>query len=453
METYTQNASALRRLVTLSQAPTLSDMSDDVIAITKRAILDSLGCAIAAIGCEPARIAGPLIACGTGVATVIGEAAPSSLERAVLLNGIMLRYLDMMDVYWAQDVCHPSENIPLALASVESVQGSGAQLIQAVVTGYEAQMRLTHLVSLQSMGMHHVSAAGIVAPMVIGSAWGLSLETIEQAVGLSGCRQFTVHALSKGGLSMAKAIGYAWSSMESILAVRLAQGGFTGPKHFLDWLGHEGPLKASFDESILIPGQEPLITRTSFKQFPVQFELQTPNEVAIRLHTKIAGRKINRIVIAVPPITAQRTADTAKFKPANRETADHSLPVTVAMSLLDGKLTAAQFESDRWAEADIAALVSRIEVQAEIALLEDFAQGRPVRMTIDLDDGQTLTEFQSVPYGDATRPMDDHAVEQKFLANVTEVFGLQRALALIDCVRNLQDISNINQLTSLLRAG
>jgi 2-methylcitrate dehydratase len=149
----------------------------------------------------------------------------------------------------------------------------------------------------------------------------------------------------------------------------------------------------------------------------------------------------------------QRTADTAKFKPANRETADHSLPVTVAMSLLDGKLTAAQFESDRWAEADIAALVSRIEVQADIALLENFAQGRPVRMTIDLDDGQTLTEFQSVPYGDATRPMDDHAVEQKFLANVTEVFGLRRALALIDCVRNLQDISNINQLTSLLRAG
>ena len=447
--------SALSQLVAVTQAMQFQHLSVNTISAAKRAILDSLGCAIAATGCEPARIAAPLVAGGngSGVATVIGEAVPCTLERAVLLNGIMLRYLDMMDVYWAQDVCHPSENIPLALAGVESIQGSGARFIEAVVVGYEAQMRLTHLLSLQGMGMHHVTAAGIVAPLVLGKAWQLDATIIEQAVALSGCRQFTVHALSKGGISMAKAIAYAWTAMNSILAVRLAQGGFTGPTHFLDWLGKDGPAQGSYAADALQPGATPMIERTSFKQFPVQFELQTPNEVAIRLHAKIAGAPIARVEIIVPPITVKRTADPAKFKPANRETADHSLPVTVAMSLLDGRLTAAQFEHDRWSDDDIAALVARTEVLADDAFATDYPQGRPARVTVELVNGQRWTEFQEVPYGDITRPLDDEAIEQKFLANVVDIIGAQRAQAIIDCIARLEQVANISDLTQLLAAG
>ncbi len=445
--------SAISQLVAVTQGMQLQHFSANTISAAKRAILDSLGCAIAATGCEPARIAGPLVAGGSGVATVIGEAAPSTLERAVLLNGIMLRYLDMMDVYWAQDVCHPSENIPLALASVESTQGSGARFIEAVVVGYEAQMRLTHLLSLQSMGLHHVTAAGIVAPLVLGKAWQLDATVIEQAVALSGCRQLTVHALSKGGISMAKAIAYAWTAMNSLLAVRLAQGGFTGPTHFLDWLGKDGPAQGSYAPDALQPGSTPMIERTSFKQFPVQFELQTPNEVAIRLHAQIAGAPIARVEITVPPITVKRTADPTKFKPANRETADHSLPVTVAMSLLDGRLTAAQFEHDRWSDDDVAALVARTEVLADEAFAADYPQGRPARVTVELANGQRWTEFQEVPYGDITRPLDDQAIEQKFLANAVDIIGAQRAQAIVDCVARLEQVPNISELTRLLAAG
>jgi 2-methylcitrate dehydratase len=447
--------SAIAQLVALTENMRLADLSAETIGAAKRAILDSLGCAIAAIGCEPARIAGPLVASGSGSATVIGEAGVSTLERAVLLNGIMLRYLDMMDVYWAQDVCHPSENVPLALASVESAGGSGRNLIEAVVAGYEGQMRLTHLLSLQSMGMHHVAAAGIVAPLVIGRAWELDAGIIEQAVALSGCRQFTVHALSKGGISMAKAIGYAWSSMDSILAVRLAQGGFTGPTHFLDWMGKDGPaaLKASFDRTAFDAIDAPMITRTSFKQFPVQFELQTPNEVALRLHAQIGGAEIKRVDIVVPPVTAARTADAAKFTPANRETADHSLPVTVAMSLLDGKLTAAQFEHDRWSAGDVAALVAKTGVTAEEAYANDYPRGRPARVTVELANGKTFTEFQEVPYGDVTRPLDDDAIEQKFLANAIDVVGERRARAIVECVGRLEHVERITELTQWLGAA
>lgn len=444
------SGTTIEALARQAQGWTFETLSPPAINAAKRAILDALGCAIAAVGCTPARLAAHVPLGGAERATVIGEVRPSTLERAVLLNGIMLRYLDLMDVYWAQDVCHPAENVTVALAAVECRGGSGRDLIEAVVAGYEAQMRLAQLFSLQDMGMHHVSAAGIVAPIVIGSAWKLPATVIEQAVALSGCRQFTVHALSKGGISMAKAIGYPWAAMESILGTRLAEQGFSGPTHFLDWLTNDGPAKHSVDTRALQPNAAPLIERISFKQFPVQFELQTPNEVALRLHDRIHGQRIAAVQIIVPPITAKRTADPSKFHPTNRETADHSLPVTVAMTLLDGRLTAGQFEHGRWAAEDVAALAGRTTVTAEETLALDHPQGRPARIIATLDDGSQLDDFQAVPRGDATHPLDDRALEDKFLANAEGLMHAQRARDIADRIGRLEHLSDIAELTGLL---
>jgi 2-methylcitrate dehydratase len=276
------------QLVALTSDVAFDRLPATTVVAAKRAVLDALGCAIAAIGCEPARIAAramPNVPCGE--ATVIGERDPSPVHRAVLLNGILVRYLDMMDVYWAKDVCHPAENVPAALACVESVGGSGKRLVEAVVAGYEAQLRLTHAMSLEKMAMHHVAAGGIVAPLVVGKAWNIAPDKIEHAVALAGCRQLTLHGLSKGGLSMAKAIGYAWSAMSSVMAVRLASEGFTGPTDFLDWLADKSVLKVPIDRAALDHDGTYLIERVSFKQFPVQFELQTTGEIAIRVAERI----------------------------------------------------------------------------------------------------------------------------------------------------------------------
>jgi 2-methylcitrate dehydratase len=441
------------RLVATTSAIRYATLPSAAVDATKHALLDALGCGIAAIGCEPARIASRALSNGAAEATVIGETVRSSLERAVLLNGILVRYLDMMDVYSANDVCHPAENVLLALASVESAQGNGKTLIEAIIAGYEAQLRLAHALSLQQMGMHHVAAAGIVAPIVIGKAWGLTPEVIEQAVALSGCRQFTLHALSKGRLSMAKAIGYAWSAVDSIFAVRLAREGFTGPVDFLDWLAEEGPLKGTVDEAMLdseLPDY--LIEHVSYKQFPVQFELQTPVEIAIELYRRIraSGKNIARVEIEVRPITRKRTADPAKFAPQNRETADHSLPVCVAMALTDGEVTAHQFESGRWAAADISKLVQRIAVAASEDYEQRYAGGRPAGIRVHLEDRSVLAEFREAPLGDARRPMDRAAIEVKFLNNASPRLGRQRAEEIVLCVRELEHIDAVSHLTRLL---
>ena len=441
------------RLVAHTGAIEYDKLKPGAIAAAKRALLDALGCGIAAIGCEPAAIAGRTVPGGAQEVTVYGEAQRCSLERGVLVNGILVRYLDMMDVYSAKDVCHPAENVPLALACVESSGGSGRRLLEAIIAGYEGQMRLAHTLPLQQLGMHHVSAGGIVAPLVIGKAWGLAGPVIAQAAALSGCRQFAVHALAKGGLSMAKAIGYAWAGMDAVLATRLAQQGYTGPTGFIDWLGTDGPLQDGVEpDAIDSPMEQWMIERVSYKQFPVQFELQTPVEIAIDMRDDIGAHAadIARVEVRVRPITIKRTADGAKYQPQNRETADHSLPVCVAMALLDGKLTAAQFESGRWSAPEVLKLAQRVAVIADPEYDTLYPGGRPTALAVQFADGRTIKAFQAAPLGDASRPMNDAAIERKFLANAAETLGARRADEILQCVRGVESLAQVSDLTRLL---
>jgi 2-methylcitrate dehydratase len=252
---------------------------------------------------------------------------------------------------------------------------------------------------------------------------------------------------------MAKAIGYPWAAMDGILATRLAQQGYTGPTGFLDWLATEGPLKGTVDADALDRAEATMmIERVSYKQFPIQFELQTPVELAIGLHDELGGaQSVSRVEISVRPITIKRTADVAKFTPNNRETADHSLPVCVAMALLDGKVTAAQFESGRWKTDDVLGLVKRIAVTAEPEYDARYPGGRPAALRVTLENGRRLEAFQAAPLGDVTRPLDDATLTRKFLANASDVLGATRAQDIVECVSRVDQLAYLDQLTRLLR--
>src|SRR6185312_6518406 len=107
-------------------------------------------------------------------------------------------------------------------------------------------------------------------------------------------------------------------------------------------------------------------------------------------------------------------ADPSKFKPANRETADHSLPACVAMALADGKLTDQQFEHNRFKDADIIALLGKTKAVGSDDLNQRFPRGRPAIIEVELTDGARHRAEIDVPLGDAARPFDEKTVTAKF---------------------------------------
>ncbi|MCG2632593.1 MmgE/PrpD family protein [Bradyrhizobium sp. WYCCWR 13023] len=211
----------------------------DVIQSVKRVLLDTLGCAFGSVGFDPANIAETTIrkTFGEGnTATVIGYPRPATIEGALFVNGVLVRSLDLNDTYIGTEPLHPSEVLPTAIALCEENGRTGRDLIEAVVAGYEASMRLNDAISFIERGFHPLCAASYGIPLIAGKIWGLPKEAIANAVGISGARGFTSFVVNSGAISMMKAMGLAATATDGVFATRLAAQGFTGPSGTLDWL-------------------------------------------------------------------------------------------------------------------------------------------------------------------------------------------------------------------------
>ena len=458
-ETAGAQVTEAQRLGHFAHDISFDQLPASTVAAVKRLVLDTLGCALGAVDSEPAKIAEgtvtPLDANARG-ATIIGSGERVSAESASFVNGTQVRFLDFLDVYFTKDVCHPSENIPPALACVEEMGGSGRQLIEAIVVGYEAEARLCDVLAFPAINMHPASAAGFVVPLVAGKLWRQTPEQMAHGCVLGGARHMTLNALLAGDLSMAKALAYALSGAEGITAARLAGAGFTGPLASFEWLF--GKVAQATPGSITLPLEmsDWRIERASLKRYPVQYALQAPVEAAVALSGKLNGKrdKIVAIEAMMRPSQLGNIADPAKFKPANRETADHSLPACVAMALTDGRLTDQQLEHGRFRDADIVALLGKSKATPSEELNQRFPTGRPAVIEVTLADGTKERAAVDVPLGDARHPFDEKTVMAKFREQAEPVIGAagaQRVGELIDGLDTLPTLAPLMQ--ALRRAG
>lgn len=426
------------------------DLPADVIASAKRVLLDTLGCAFGAVGSESANIAEATIrkTFGDGnTATVIGYPRSATVEGAVFVNGVLVRSLDMNDTYIGSEPLHPSEVIPTALALCEEQGRSGRDLVEAMVVGYEASMRVNDAISFLERGFHPLCAASYGIPLIAGKVWGIPKQALANAVGISGARGFTSFVVNSGAISMMKAMGLAATAIDGVFATRLAAQGFTGPSGTLEWLASKmKPAKEGFAVDLeLARYRLPLV---AFKRFPVQIELQAVAEAGASLSRRIKGRtqEIRSIAVETYPGTIQRVADPAKFRPQTKGTADHSLPVCLAMALLDGDVTVSQFEKDRWREQDVMALVEKTSVKPGEALIAKLPKGRGASVEIVLTDGQSWRETVEVPEGDAQRPLSRASLERKFMNFAVSVVGKdvgERVMSLVDGIEDLRDVREL----------
>lgn len=147
------------------------------------------------------------------------------------------------------------------------------------------------------------------------------------------------------------------------------------------------------------------------------------------------------------PGIIERVADPAKFKPQTKGTADHSLPVCLAMALLDGDVTVTQFEKGRWQDRDVIALVKRTSVKPSEALMAKLPKGRGTSIEIVFADGPSLHETVEVPEGDSKRQLSRDSLERKFLNFAVPVVGKAGAESVMSLVDGLDELGDVRELT------
>ena len=340
-----------------------------------------------------------------------------ALAQATFINAIAARYLDFNDIYLSKEAVHPSDNLAIALALAEGLGRSGADLLTAVLKGYEVHCRLADTVSTRKGGWDNVVLGAIAASVMAGSLLELTVEQQAAAVAIAATGNVALMETRAGSLSMWKSAAAPYAARAGVFAAIHAKLGLTGPASALE--GKYGLFKQVTGASEAGAFNRDAGPWRSFdvhlKAFPAQYFTQTAIEAALRLRDRIDGAEIAQIEVKTFEFGRVAAADSPeKWQPKTRETADHSMPYCVGVAFLDGCVGEAQFEPDRIVAEDIQALLKRIDVAEDPALNPLYPERVPSRIAITLADGRKLDEAIDFPLGHSRNPMTPAQVGDKF---------------------------------------
>ena len=193
----------LEQLAEWAASRTFEHVRPQDLAYLKVLVLDTLGCAIGALGREPAEVARDLARelGGNESCTLIGGGRTSP-DRATFVNGSLVRYLDFMDIMMVPGQSfHPSDNFAAVLAASELAGASGRQLLTALAVAYQVQANFSQRAPLQEKGFDHVSHLAFSIPAAVTNALGLDRRVGANAIAMSACATTTLWVVRTGLLS------------------------------------------------------------------------------------------------------------------------------------------------------------------------------------------------------------------------------------------------------------
>lgn len=436
------------------------DLSKDARTALRVRVLDTLGCAIGAMG-------GPPIAMlreqtvdfgGRHHSTLIGGGRTAP-DRAALFNGALARYLDFNDSYLAEgETCHPSDNLGAVLAAAEYADASGRDLLAALAVAYQVQCRLSDVAPVRAHGFDHTTQGAYSVAAGTARALGLDAERTAHAIAIAGTAFNALRVTRTGHLSHWKGLAFPNTAFGATHAAFLARRGITGPAEVFE--GNKGLMDAITGPFEIDWATEDLkrVTRTFLKKYNAEVHSQSAIEGALELQAEHGFRaeEVERVEIdifdvAYHIIGGGEEGDKTEIR--RKEEADHSLPYMVAVALLDGDVLPAQYAPDRIIRSDVQDLLRRVAVRPSESHTRRFPERHACTITIALRDGRELHREKEEYEGFVTRPMSWDTVREKFdrLTEPHTTAGLRDELA--EAVRRLAETDARTLAAILARVG
>lgn len=399
----------------------------EVLHAGERQTLDSVACAFGAIGQEAELAVYQVVAgLGDGGCSLLGQMGRSSALGALLYNGTLVRTLDCNDTYFDDGpLGHPSDNLAVALAFAEHRRVSGADFLRALVVGYELdwRMQVGFRRAPEALSLwDYSSTSPVVAAAMAGLILKLNRDRLAHAVALAACRAPALAQVRAGEISMAKASIGALGAHSGALAALLAAAGMTAPAEAFE--GEKG-LVAAFgtypDEDLRRALCDPIgtwhILQVATKPYPAIATSQAAIAAALDLARSgdfraedVAGVEVR---LADNPTTRSHMRDLHRSAPTTRESADHSVPFLVAVSLEDGQFGLEQFRDERWLRPRTLDLIRKVTQVADYRLNCYSRSACPAVVTVDLRNGRRLRrEVLTVP-GSADLPLSGAELGEK----------------------------------------
>jgi 2-methylcitrate dehydratase len=340
-------------------------------------LMDTLACAMFALE-HPActKLLGPIVP-GANMrqgARVPGTSYELDPVHAAFNLGTMIRWLDFNDTWLAAEWGHPSDNLGGILAAADYLNRRQAALtmndvLTAMIKAYEIQGVIALENSFNKVGLDHVLLVRVASAAVVTTMLGGGREHVINAVSNAwtdgGALRVYRHAPNTGSRkSWAAGDATSRGVWLALMALR-GEMGYPSALSTRTWgfydVLFEGQ-RFGFDRGYGSYVMENVLFKLSF---PAEFHAQTAVEAALALHRQVSVRidDIERIVIETQAASMRIIDKSGPLNnPADR---DHCMQYMVAVALIFGRLTAADYEDQVAADPRIDALRARTTVEEE----------------------------------------------------------------------------------------
>lgn len=436
--------SATAEVAAFAAGLTLDQLPEQVRRTACTAILDALGCALAA---QPERVATLVRSWiadegSSGAASVWGSPLRASTSRAALANGTAAHALDFDDVNWSMNG-HPTVPLlPAVLAVAEARGASGGALLTAYAAGFEVQARVGQALSIShyDRGWHPTATVGVLgATAGVARLLGLDAAALRRALGIA-CSQAAGSRMNFG--TDTKPLHAGLAAQAGVLAAELAARGLTA---------REDGLEAEMGLARLYGGAEPF----ALPPLGAPFALEDPGlelkpypscrfthriiDAVLALRERHPGASLAALECAVTPLAHKVLIHP---EPGNGLEAKFSLPYCAAVAWLDGWPTLESFRDERVLRDDVQALLRRVAV--------GDATGAEEEARLVLDTGRRDVERVRLARGNPRRPLSNAERLDKLRGCAGGVLGPARIERLIACAERLEELGDVRDLVALL---
>lgn len=441
-------------------------------------LLDTLGCGLEALT-YPActKLLGPIVQ-GTIVpngAKVPGTQFQLDPVQAAFNIGAIIRWLDFNDTWLAAEWGHPSDNLGGILATADWLSRTAIangkpaltmkEVLEAMIKAHEIQGVLALENSFNKVGLDHVILVKVASTAVVGKLIGLTRDELINAVSLAfvdGQSLRTYRHSPNTGSRKSWAAGDATSR-----AVRLALIAKTGEMGYpsvltaktwgfydVSFKGNEFKFQRDYGSYVM----ENVLFKISF---PAEFHSQTAVEAAMTLHSKL--KELGKTTNDIKKITirtheaAIRIIDKkgALNNPADR---DHCIQYMIAVPLIFGRLTAADYENNIASDTRIDVLRDKMTCIEDKQFTKDYhdPEKRSIAnaLTVELNDGTVMDEVVvEYPIGHKRRREEGiPELVKKFKINLARKFPEKQQRTILEASLDYSELINIpvNEFVDLM---
>src|SRR5277367_6680482 len=352
-------------------------------------LMDTLACGFQALK-YPActKLLGPVVpgAVMPGGARVPGLSYELDPVQAAFNIGAMIRWLDFNDTWLAAEWGHPSDNLGGILAVADYLARKAVMegktpptvrdVLTAMIKAHEIQGVLALENSFNRVGLDHVILVRVASTAVVTAMLGGSAEQIVNAVSnawIDGGALRTYRHAPNTGSRKSWAAGDATSrAVRHALIALKGEMGYPSALSAKGW-GFQDVLFKGKPLTRPQPFGSYVMENVLFKiSFPAEFHAQTAVECAMTLHPQIKSRlaEVSRVVIETQEPGVRIIDKTGPLaNPADR---DHCIQYMVAIPLIFGRLTAADYEDAVARDPRVDALRGRMQVRENPQFTEEY---------------------------------------------------------------------------------